>query len=79
MAPEKGRKCQVCGGVVKRMTKSIPWGPIDYCNICQSCGKVVHISCAWELKDTRVAGDFWLCECGTRNKIYSCDDWMTED
>jgi len=51
----------------------------DYCNICQSCGRLVHISCAWELKDTRVDGDFWLCECGTQNKIYSCDGWMTED
>jgi hypothetical protein len=76
MAPEKGRRCQVCGGVVSRVSKG---GTVDYCNMCKSCGRVVHISCASEIKDIRVAGDFWLCQCGTRNQIYSCRDWSIYD
>jgi len=80
---EKGRRCQVCGDVVGRVrtghTSMFGKTTIDYCNICKSCGRVVHISCAWELKDIRVAGDFWVCQCGTRNPIYSCEEWSTYD
>ena len=41
MAPEKGRRCQVCGGVVSRVRKG---GTVDYCNICESCRRVAHIN-----------------------------------
>lgn len=80
---EEGRICQVCRHVVDRVYK---WqGGIlgdkvyDYCNVCQSCGRVVHCGeCVHKLKDTRVAGNLWLCECGTRNEIYDCSDWDKE-
>ncbi len=69
--------CQVCSGRVSRMKS--PNGTIDYCNICKSCAKVVHVACVNKIKDVRVAGNFWLCECNTRNEIYSCEGWSTYD
>ena len=81
MTPPKGLRCQVCEEVVKRISKSSEFfafdETIDYCNRCKSCGSVVHKSCVEQLRDIQVAGDFWICDCGTRNKIYQCEDYET--
>ena len=76
MTPTKGKKCQICNGVVDRMKSG---STIDYCNICKSCGRVVHKKCVNKIKDVRIAGNFWLCECGSRNQIYTCENWSSYD
>lgn len=74
----KGKRCQVCGTVTKR--RRFNNGYIGYCNDCESCGKVVCLSCVDQLRDVGVAGDFWLCECGApRIKVRRCRDLRLYD
>ena len=76
---EKGRVCQVCGRVVSRRTHGFSTDAI-YRNQCKSCGQAVHELCAEQLRDDRVAGNFWICDCGKgRNNINSCDGWSKFD